>query len=155
MKNGLYQTYGRSGSGVLAVLIFVLVIVAILVIQFLIIKHICIPIFKGKGYYPYDARKYSNWIAVISVLLSIVLGLLWSWIITLIIMLLLYLTLQKVEEDYDLDNKDRKTDSYDYREDFGDSSSPADELRKWKRLLDDGIITEEDFYRKKEDLLRK
>ena len=32
-------------------------------------------------------------------------------------------------------------------------SSPADEIRKFKGLFDDGIITEEEFLRKKEQLL--
>ena len=32
-------------------------------------------------------------------------------------------------------------------------SSPADELRKWKQLLDDGVITQEEFDAKKKQLL--
>lgn len=35
----------------------------------------------------------------------------------------------------------------------GRSSSPADEIRKFKALLDEGIITEEEFRKKKEQLL--
>ncbi|HYF83339.1 MAG TPA: DUF4429 domain-containing protein [Clostridia bacterium] len=33
------------------------------------------------------------------------------------------------------------------------SLSPADEIKKYKELLDDGIITEEEFNKKKKDLL--
>lgn len=38
-------------------------------------------------------------------------------------------------------------------EEKGVLSSSADELRKWKQLLDDGIITQEDFEAKKTQLL--
>jgi predicted Zn-dependent peptidase len=32
-------------------------------------------------------------------------------------------------------------------------SSPADEIRKYKELLDDGVITQEEFEQKKKQLL--
>ncbi|MBU8597785.1 SHOCT domain-containing protein [Alkalihalobacillus clausii] len=33
------------------------------------------------------------------------------------------------------------------------TASPADEIRKYKSLLDDGIISEEEFEKKKKELL--
>lgn len=140
-----------NGGNTGAVVGYLLAFVILFVIHFFIIKRIARPLFTEKGYYFEDAKKNANWIAVISVLLFAVLGLVWSWVITLIIMFIVHLTLHEVNND----DVDYDKNEYDYRDDYKDKSSPADELRKWKQLLDDGIISEEDFNRKKEDLLRK
>ena len=36
---------------------------------------------------------------------------------------------------------------------FSEASEQVNELRKWKELLDDGVITEEEFNQKKKQLL--
>lgn len=147
LTSPIHSHVNKSGVVVLGFII----LAAILVIHFLIVRRVARPLFIEKGYKFDEAKRNASWIALISVLLFTVLGLIWSWVITLIIMFIVRLILHEVNNDRDYGNDEK----YDFGDDYKDKLSSADELRKWKKLMDDGIISEEEFNRKKENLLRR